>query len=175
MDVTTVVPNHRVNGPKDINNVFWAIGHTISAFITTTTKAPSQHWTDINEGWGTGQGRETRHVSSPGMFLFFASFFFCTKWFVININLYRTTGNVYDYQHQHHSDTNTRPPHHNDDKWLDCPRSGPGPVWPVFADPGPGPQVQVQQTLDLDTRPPEYCSVMIIKKKFVISIQLKKL
>ena len=28
---------------------------------------------------------------------------------------------------------------------LDCPRSGPGPVWALFADPGPGPRVQVQR------------------------------
>ena len=37
---------------------------------------------------------------------------------------------------------------------LDCPRSGPGPVQALFADPGPGPQVQVQSfsdLLDLDT------------------------
>ena len=27
---------------------------------------------------------------------------------------------------------------------LDCPRSGPGPVWALFADPGPGPEDQVQ-------------------------------
>ena len=33
---------------------------------------------------------------------------------------------------------------------LDCPQSGPGLVWPLFADPGLGPQDQVQQTLDLD-------------------------
>ena len=62
---------------------------------------------------------------------------------------------------------------------LDCPRSGPGPVWPLFADPGPGPQVQVQQTPDLDLDQywtwslgpvqvqsgsglgPQYCSVII--------------
>ena len=28
--------------------------------------------------------------------------------------------------------------------FLDCPRSGPGPVWALFADPGPGPEDQVQ-------------------------------
>ena len=33
---------------------------------------------------------------------------------------------------------------------LDCPRSGPGPVRALFADPGPGPQVQVQSFSDLD-------------------------
>jgi hypothetical protein len=28
------------------------------------------------------------------------------------------------------------------DAEVDCPRSGPGPVRPLFADPGPGPQAQ---------------------------------
>ena len=37
------------------------------------------------------------------------------------------------------------------DEEIDCPRSGPGPVWALFADPGPGPQVQVQSFSDLDT------------------------
>ena len=33
---------------------------------------------------------------------------------------------------------------------VDCPRSGPGPVRALFADPGPRPQVQVQSFSDLD-------------------------
>ena len=54
---------------------------------------------------------------------------------------------------------------------IDCPRSDPGPVRPLFADPRPGPQVQVQQTPDLDPRSglgPQYCSVII----FVINIHI---
>ena len=39
---------------------------------------------------------------------------------------------------------------------VDCPRSGPGPVRPLLADLGLGPQVQVQQTLDLDLSMDQY-------------------
>ena len=38
-------------------------------------------------------------------------------------------------------------------QYLDCPWSGPGLVQPLFVDPGPRPQVLVQQTLDLDLDP----------------------
>ena len=52
---------------------------------------------------------------------------------------------------------------------IDCPQSGPGPVQPLFADPGPGP------VLDLDPRSspgsrsrlrPKYCSIINFLKNY---------
>ena len=62
----------------------------------------------------------------------------------INVNKYT---NIYP---QFQKERKNPWPNYVSEAQLDCPWSGPGLVQPIFVDPGPSPQVQVQQTPDSD-------------------------
>ena len=57
---------------------------------------------------------------------------------------------------------------------VDCPRSGPGPVWAVFVDPGPGPGPVLD--LDLGSGPgpdPDPRNISFLKFYFSLTLNTK--